>query len=244
MDPSSLASLSRKEKIALLDALEERVRRDSRNKFATMFPDTGPLRRELYPKAMEFFKLGATYNERACFGGNRSGKTVIGCYEDVCHLTGRYPRWWQGRRFDAPVDMWVAGDTSKTVRDILQAELLGKPGDDTAQGTGLIPGDLILRTTVKHGIADAIETAYIRHVPTGGTSVVQFKSYDQGRVAFQGTSQHVIHPDEDMPIEIYAECLLRLLTTNGIIYWTATLVEGLTPLMLDFLPHLRPSPDE
>jgi hypothetical protein len=40
------------------------------------------------------------------------------------------------------------------------------------------------------------------------------------------------------------ECLLRLLTTNGIIYWTATLVEGITPLMLDFLPHLRPSPED
>jgi phage terminase large subunit-like protein len=129
------------------------------------------------------------------------------------------------------------------VRDILQAQLLGKPGDAAAQGTGLIPGDLILRVTPKHGLADAIETAFVRHI-SGGTSAVQFKSYDQGRDSFQGTSQHVVHLDEDCAQEIYVECLLRLLTTRGCIYWTATLVEGLTPLMLDFLPALRPEPDK
>lgn len=243
LTPEEFRAMSRKQKAAAVEMLEEMVRRDKRNKFATMFPDSGPLRRELYRKALEFFKLGATFNERAFFGGNRSGKTQATCYEDVCHLTGLYPKWWEGRRFDEPVDMWVAGDTSKTVRDILQAELLGKPGDEKAFGTGMIPGELLVRTTVKHGLADAIESAYVRHVPTGGTSVVQFKSYDQGRVAFQGTSQHVIHPDEDMPQDIYTECLLRLLTTDGIIYWSATVIEGLTPLMLEFLPHLQPSPD-
>jgi phage terminase large subunit-like protein len=234
--------LTTAESAELVQLLEEDARRKALNRFANTFPDTGPHRRELYQKHIEFFALGATYNERALFGGNRSGKTVAGCYEDTAHLTGLYPKWWRGKRFDEPVDMWVAGDTSKTVRDILQATLLGKPGDASAQGTGMIPGALILRTTPKHGLADAIETAFVRHA-SGGTSTVQFKSYDQGRDAFQGTSQHVIHPDEACTQEIYAECLMRLLTTGGIIYWTATLVEGITPLMLDFMPHMRPTPE-
>lgn len=192
---------------------------------------------------MEFFSLGAQYNERAFFAGNRCGKTVAGCYEDTLHLTGEYPDWWTGRRFDEPTDGWVAGDTAKTVRNILQAELLGKPGDKTAFGTGMIPKAKILDTAVKHGLADAYESVCVRHV-SGGVSTLQFMSYDQGRDAFQGVSKHFIHLDEDVSQDIYSECLLRLLTTGGIVYWTATLVEGLTPLMLDYMPNLRPTPVE
>ena len=174
----------------------------------------------------------AKYNEIALFGGNRSGKTVAGCYADTVHATGLYPEWWRGYRFDRPTDGWVAGDTAKTVRDILQRELLGKPSDAAAiLGTGMIPAHTILRTAPKHGLADAFESVSVKHV-SGGTSVIHFKSYDQGRDAFQGTSQDWVHLDEDCAQDIYAECLLRLLTTKGILYWTATLVEGITPLML------------
>ncbi len=209
-----------------------------------MYPDQGPLRRELYAKHMEHFALGRTFNERALFGGNRSGKTLAGCYEDAIHLTGQYPNWWTGHRFTKPVDGWCAGDTAKTVRDILQRTLVGPPGDPQQWGTGLIPGDSILRTTPKHGLPDAIESIFVRHEPSGGSSSMQFKSYDQGRESFQGTGQHLIHLDEDCSQDIYVECFMRLMTTGGIIYWTATLVEGITPLMLDFLPALKPVPVE
>lgn len=220
--------------------LEEAERRNSRNKFASLFPDTGQYRRELYPKHLEFFRDGALYNERALFGGNRSGKTLGGAYEMTCHLTGLYPPWWEGRSFHEPVMAWTAGDTAKTVRDIMQATLLGPPGVEAEQGTGVIPGDLILRTTPKNGTPDAVETAFVRHV-TGGVSQLQFKSYDQGRVAYQGTSQRVIQLDEECPLEIYAECLLRTMTVDGIVYLTATPLEGLTPLILEFLPSWKPS---
>jgi hypothetical protein len=59
------------------------------------------------------------------------------------HLTGRYPSWWNGRRFSGPIRAWAAGDTSKTVREIIQEKLLGKPGE---LGTGMIPGDAIIKT--------------------------------------------------------------------------------------------------
>lgn len=190
---------------------------------------------------MQWFKLTATHNECALFGGNRSGKTVAGTYADTLFLTGMYPDWWEGKRFDHPTEGWVAGDTGKNVRDILQYALLGKPGDETAAGTGMVPGDLILRTTVKHGLADAVETVFVRHVPSGGVSTLQFKSYDQGRVAFQGTTQHFIHLDEEPPLDVYAECLLRTMTSNGLIELTATPLQGLTQLMLEYLPELAPT---
>lgn len=238
-----LSAMSRGEKIALLELLEERDRRETRNRFQFTFPDTGKYARKLYSKQCQFFKLGAAFNERALFGGNRSGKTVSGAYEMTAHLTGRYPYWWEGRRFSEPVTAWTAGDTAKSVRDIMQATLLGKPGDEAAQGTGMIPGDLIMRTTPKHGLADSVETVFVKH-STGGVSTLQFKSYDQGRDAFQGTSNQVIHLDEECPLDIYAECLLRTMTVDGIIYLTATPLKGLTDIILSFLPDMVPATDE
>ncbi len=173
-------------------------------------------------------------------GGNRTGKTVAGGYELTAHLTGLYPEWWEGKRFADPVEAWTSGDTSKSVRDIMQNLLCGKPGDVAAQGTGMIPGDLLLRWTTKHGIADAYETIFVKHVPTGGVSSLQFKSFDQGRDAFQGTAIHVAHADEECPMDIYEEMLLRTMTVDGIIYVTATPLQGLTDLMLAFMPEFNP----
>jgi len=47
------------------------------------------------------------------------GKTeTMGGFEVVCHMTGEYPDWWQGHRFDRPVECWVAGKSRETTRDI------------------------------------------------------------------------------------------------------------------------------
>lgn len=227
----------------MLQLLEEKKRRISRNRLKTLYPKTGEFRRDLYPKHLEFFALGEKYNERAFFAGNRSGKTLAGCYEMTLHLTGDYPKWWNGWRVEDHGDYWCAGDTAKTVRDILQKTLIGPPGNPDEWGTGIIPADAIVRTTPKHGLADAVESVFVKHVD-GSISSLQFKSYDQGRESFQGTEQAAIMLDEDCSQEIYVECLLRLMTTKGRIWWTATLVEGITPLMLDFLPAMRPLPDD
>ncbi len=40
-------------------ALQEAAHRKLRRKFYDMYPDTGPLRRELYRKHLLFFRLGA-----------------------------------------------------------------------------------------------------------------------------------------------------------------------------------------
>lgn len=164
-----------------------------------------------------------------------------GGFEMTSHLTGLYPDWWEGKTFDTPIEAWTAGDTAKSVRDIMQNLLCGKPGDEAAYGTGMIPGELLVRKTVKHGLADAFETIFVRHVPTGGVSSLQFKSFDQGRDAFQGTSIHVVHLDEECPLDVYSECLLRTMTVDGIIYVTATPLQGLTDLMLAFMPEFNPT---
>jgi len=229
------SSFSTKQELALL--LEERARRESRRRLFRMFPDEGPLRRELYVKHLAFFEAGAVERERLFMAANRVGKTEgAGGYELALHLTGRYPDWWAGRRFDKPVKAWAAGDTSQTVRDILQFKLLGQVGDF---GTGLIPGDDIVDTKRRAGnVPDLVETVRVRHV-TGGVSVLGFKSYDQGREAFQGTEQDIIWLDEEPPMDVYGECLIRTMTTNGLVMLTFTPLLGLSEVVLSFLPDGR-----
>lgn len=218
-----------------------------RNKLATYYPDGGPLRRELYVKHLEFFSAGRKYRERAAIAANRVGKTEgIGAYETTLHLTGRYPEWWKGKRFSKPISAWVAGDTTQTTRDIVQAKLLGKmhrdPGEPVTKavgvGTGMIPADAIKSTKPKAGVPDAIEVVYVRHV-SGGLSVLTFKSYEQGRESFQGTEQDLVWLDEECDEGIYNECLMRTMATGafagGIMLLTFTPLRGWSEVVDRFL---------
>ena len=71
-------------------------------------------------------------------------------------------------------------------------------------------------------------------------SLLGFKSYDQGRKKFQGTAKHVAWLDEEPPEDIYDECLLRLMTTNGLMIGTFTPLSGISKVVLRYLPHLSP----
>lgn len=221
--------------------LREFERRKARRKLWSYFPDAGPLRRELYPRHLEFFRLGRDYATRCFMAANRVGKTESGGgFETVLHLTGRYPEWWEGRRFDRPIRAWVAGDTKETVRDIIQLKLIGP---ESAPGTGLIPGDDVIRMVRRQNGNGAMDFIEVRHA-SGGVSRLGFKSYDQGREAFQGTEQDLIWLDEEANEGIRAECVLRLMTTNGLLIETFTPLRGLTPIVLKYLGEAAQVPDD
>ena len=213
--------------------MRELERRRARKKFWSYYPDDGPLRRELYPQHLEFFRLGSQVPTRCFMAANRVGKTEgAGGYEMVCHLTGLYPTWWTGRRFRTPVDAWCAGDTKETVRDILQNKLVGPEG---SYGTGLIPGEHLVNTVKRPNGNGALDYCLVRHVPTGQVSRLGFKSYDQGREAFQGTEKHVVWLDEEANEAVRGECVMRLMTTDGLLMETFTPLRGLTPIVLTYL---------
>jgi len=225
-----------------LAEIQAEIRRRARRKIDRYYPDEGEFRRELYAKHLEFFAAGLDYRERLFIAANRVGKTEgVGAYETTLHLTGRYPDWWRGRRFDYPIDAWAAGDTGDTVRDIIQLKLLGPSHE---YGTGMIPGDLIRHIAAKRGNAkkpeeqkaEMVETIYVRHI-SGGTSKLGLKSYDQGRRTFQGTEKDLIWLDEECPLDVYTECLIRTMTTEGLILLTFTPLKGLTELVQQFLPN-------
>ena len=211
--------------------------RAERNKIASYFPDDGPLRREFYPKQVEFFAAGAKYKERMFMASNRAGKSEAGAYECVCHATGVYPAWWTGRRFSEPVEIWASGTTSETTRDIVQVKFLGPIGKE---GTGMIPADSISKTVARRGgIADSIETIRVKHV-SGADSVIGLKAYLQGRESFEGTGKHVVWLDEEPPEDVYTECLYRTATTKGIVMVTFTPLQGMSVVVKGFLEPEKP----
>src|SRR5256885_17143777 len=114
----------------LLEALTaEKVRRSIEDRLRYYRP---------YPKQKEFHH--AKPRERLLMAGNQLGKTLAGGFEAAMHMTGRYPDWWQGKRFERPVVGWVCGRSGEDVRDGMQRILLGRAGQ---LGSGSIPKDAI-----------------------------------------------------------------------------------------------------
>ena len=237
--------------------VQEKSRRARQDRWAKLFPDHDTVQpdgsiiyaRHKYAKHLEFFRAGAEFRERCAMAANRVGKTFgMGGYETVAHLTGIYPDWWEGRRFTRPIKSWVAGKTNETTRDILQLELMGEllkraDGRRHFDGTGLIPGKLIGGLTFKKGGSDLLDVVKIRHA-SGGWSRLGFKSYEQGRGAFEGTAQHVIWLDEEAPIDIYGECVIRTATTNGIVMLTFTPLDGISETVMQFMEGMDKESEE
>ncbi len=244
-----MTSTDREEYALALEAVE---RRNSQRLFHRLFPasdlalpdGTTIHARHKYAKHLEFFEAGAKYRERCFMAANRVGKTLgAGGFETACHLTGRYPSWWNGRRFNEPVKWWAAGKINETTRDIVQATLLGqvmRGGKKHFDGTGVIPGEALGDVTWKQGVSDLVDTIKIDHI-SGGWSALGFKSYNQGRGSFEGTALHGIWLDEEPPLDVYGECVIRTATTNGIIMLTFTPLEGLSEVVMGFMPGEAPN---
>jgi phage terminase large subunit-like protein len=187
--------------------------------------------REEYKKSLDFFKAGATYRQRLLLAANRSGKTISAGYELVCHLTGIYPDWWEGKRYEVPKDWWVVGTTSEKVVEHLQPLLIGGLKQP---GTGLIPRQFIdIGSLVQpRKTSKAVPSFRINHI-SGGFSTVEFKSYEQGRTAFESTVR-CIWFDEEPPEDVYTECITRTMTSDGIIMITFTPLAGMSSVIKNF----------
>jgi phage terminase large subunit-like protein len=166
--------------------------------------------------------------------GNQLGKTLAGSFEWAMHLTGNYPDWWAGRRFELPTRMWAAGDTRVSTRDTVQKLLLGEPEKEEEWGTGSIPGDCVKDITRATGVPNGIDSVTVKHV-SGGTSTLLFKAYEQGRAKWQGDTLHGVWFDEEPPLDIYTEGLTRTNATNGIVMLTFTPLKGMSSVVQMYL---------
>ena len=188
---------------------------------------------EPYEKQATFHALGAEKRERLLMAGNQLGKTYSAAAECAMHLTGRYPQWWQGRRWKRAVAGWAAGVTGEVTRDTVQRLLMGRPGQ---HGTGMIPKRAILETSAARGIADALDTVIVQH-EGGGKSTLTFKSYEKGREKFQGETLDFGWLDEEPPEDVYMETLTRTNASGGMIFMTFTPLQGMSTIVRRFYPR-------
>jgi len=172
-----------------------------------------------------------------------------GCVEDAYHLTGLYPKDWEGHRWHHPVDGWMAGVTTKTVRDISQTKLCGPSGSVEDFGTGFIPRHCFVDkpTLQRHAsVADCYEGIRVwhhdEHGQRDGVSTGQFLSYEQGSAKFQGPTRHFVHWDEEPPPDVHVEGEARYSAIPGGRSWmTFTPVKGPTTIVNMFFENDDPN---
>ena len=192
-----------------------------------------------YPFQERFIQTTRESLQTVLCAGNRVGKTRVGAFLIAASLTGRYPEWYTGRTFNKPITAWCGGVSTETVRDIVQAELLGTPGDRKALGTGLIPKDCIIETQRKPGVPNAVSMALVKHI-SGGTSYVYFKAFNMGNEVWMGRSCDLIWLDEEPPRTIYTQAVTRTLDRKGTVFMTYTPESGMSETTAQFFNDLRP----
>lgn len=204
---------------------KELERRQRRNRLAAYSP---------YTKQRDFHAAGAEHRERLFMAGNQLGKTVAGSMEVSMHLTGRYPDWWEGRRFDRPGRWWASGASRESTRDSVQKLLLGPPEIEDEWGTGALPDADILDVSRGRGVPNVVDSVTVRHV-AGGAGTLLFKAYEQGREKWQADTLQGVWFDEEPPLDIYTEGLTRTNATGGLVFLTFTPLKGMSDVVRMFL---------
>ena len=154
---------------------------------------------------------------RWVFGGNRSGKTECGAVEAIYMARGIHP--YRENRKD--VFGWVVSLSREVQRDVAQSKIMKYLPREWIAEVIMSSGR---KDNPEHGIIDQIK---IKNV-FGGISTIGFKSCDQGREKFQGSSLDFVWFDEEPPEDIYRECKMRVIDKRGDIFGTMTPLKGLT----------------
>lgn len=184
-----------------------------------------------YNKQREFHN--SKVRNRLMSGGNQTGKTFSCCHETAMHATGIYPEWYEGEPIvprldpitgDLTMNIWVIGTDSQTVKDVLQAKLIGTIEKDYKDGIihhSLVDPEKMIKSKQGKG---ALTSLSVRH-SKGFDVKIFFKSYEQGRKILQSATIDLVYLDEEPPLEIAAEIIARTTATKG------RLIMGFTPLM-------------
>ena len=197
--------------LKLLDRLcEEKSRRDRQDNLKRY--NTG---KKVHQKQMLFHKC--TKKNRWVFGGNRTGKTECGAVEVVWLARGIHPF----RQNKKKTDGWVVSLTNQVQRDVAQQKILFYLNRDWIVDVVMQSGK---KESMEYGVIDKI---LVRNI-SGEISTIGFKSVDQGREKFQGTSLDYVWFDEEPPLDIYMESKMRVIDKNGDIFGTMTPLKGLT----------------
>lgn len=144
---------------------------------------------------------------RALFWGNRVGKTEWGAMEVARYMLGQHPY----KKIDTPVEVWGVCPSFDAQAETTQPKLLKY----------LPEGSIADTSTIRKGIYSWIKLE--------NGSIINFKSYEQGRAKFQGAAKRLIWFDEEPPHDIYEECLVRQEAGETLdVILTMTPIKGMT----------------
>lgn len=234
---SSTALLSTDDKRRLLALLKEKEDRRTFNKLSWFNP-------YIWQKTLS--NATATNHQILAMCANQIGKSTAGAFITACHLTGLYPDWWTGHRFQDPIYAWASGVSNDTTRDILQTELFGLAEDTEIWGSGMVPREHcpIAGATRRRGTTgNTYDSVMVRHHLNGkpnGMSRIGFKSYEMGEQKFYGRPVDYIWLDEQPPSNIYTQCITRTVATDGYVMMTFTPEDGVTPVVHQFMHDRQP----
>lgn len=169
----------------------------------------------VHKKQVEFHKCAK--RNRWVFGGNRTGKTECGAVETVYMARGNHPY----RENRKNVTGWVVSLSRQVQRDVAQEKILKYLNKSWIEKIVMQEGR---KDSPSSGVIDFI---LVKNV-FGGLSKIGFRSCDQGREKFQGTSLDFVWFDEEPPFDIYRECQMRVVDKQGDIFGTMTPLKGLT----------------
>ena len=169
---------------------------------------------------------------RWVFGGNRSGKTECGAVECVYMARGIHPY----RENRKNVCGWVVSLSAQVQRDVAQKKILHYLKKEWIEEIVMLAGR---KDSPETGVIDFIRVKNV----LGGSSIIGFKSCDQGREKFQGTSLDFVWFDEEPPHDIYLECRMRVLDRRGDIFGTMTPLKGFTFVYHDIFLNRNNDPE-
>lgn len=224
------------------ELLAEITRIAEENQLLNWFVESYPYRWQ-----REFFDAGAFATHRCCMSANGVGKSFTVCAELAMHLTGRYPPYWQGIRFDyGGWEAWVGSIDNDMQKRGPQRALLGR--DLSELGKGLIPKDAIPKEPRlrQAGVKDVVDTLTVNHV-SGRSTTLKFLTFEQGWRKWQSGDPKIIlwdeEPDESNveQKDIYDETLTRLVRNNGIFMVAYTPLLGETQITKHFMYADDPS---
>lgn len=185
---------------------------------------------KVHKKQLEFHKC--LKRNRWVFGGNRSGKTECGAVECLWMLRGIHP--YRGNKKEA--FGWAVSLSQQVQRDVAQAKILKYLPKSWIADIVMLSGR---RDSPAGGVIDQIK---IKNV-SGGISTLGFKSCDQGREKFQGSSLDFVWFDEEPPRDIYEECLMRVMDRKGEIFGTMTPLKGKTFIYNEIYRNVKNNPE-
>ena len=169
-----------------------------------------------YPTQLAFFAAGSSgAHQRLIYGGSQSGKTTTAAAELAWHVSGAYPSWWTGKRFNKPISAWAVGESTTLVRDTMQRQLCGAH----EFGTGMIPLESFGRKPIMvAGGTGAVDTLFVTHQTDGqvdGTSTILPSS--RSRCAGRNTKRtlEMVWIDERPDELVYSELFARTSAVDG-----------------------------